>query len=240
MAVDNESLSPLMQILVRVLFSIVTFGIIALDAQTQTAPKIVIVDIAKIFDNHYETQAEKAKLDDAHKKALAEVDEMNKEGNALVSEYKALEEQSKSPLATAEAKAKAVADAQKKGQEIQAKLQDIRTFENNAQQTLNQRIQTFRSMVMDEISKIVVQVAKRHNATLVFDKSGPSLLGVPAVLYYDSSYEITEEVMTEIKQRRPGTSSTAAPTGPSPSAGVLAPASEAPKIMVPGITNSSK
>ena len=179
--------------------------------------------MAKIFDNHYETKAEKAKLDDASQKAQAEIDTMNKEGNALVAEYKELDEQSKSPMATADAKSKSQAAAQKKGQEIQQKMQDINTFANNAKQSIQQRIQTFRSMMMEEISKVVVTVAKRHDATLVLDKSGPSLLGVPPVIYSDSGYDITPEVIAEIDAHRPA----------SAAAQVLGP--ELPQLERPGL-----
>src|SRR6185437_6072485 len=138
-----------MKNLTHTLFSFGAFAAAALVVQAQPAPKILVVDMAKIFDNHYETKAEKAKLDDASQKAQAEIDTMNKEGNALVAEYKELDEQAKSPMATSDAKSKAQAAAQKKGQEIQAKMQDINTFASNAKQSIQQRIQTFRSMMMD-------------------------------------------------------------------------------------------
>jgi outer membrane protein len=203
------------------------------------AVKLVVVDMAKIFDSHYETQAEKAKLDDATQKAQAEMDQMNKEGNALVAEYKELDEQSKSSVATAEAKSKALAEAQKKQQEINTKMQDINTFANNARATIQQRIQTFRSMMMDEISKTVKAVAQRHGATLVIDKSGPSLLGIAPVIYADPTYDITDEVMAEINKNRPAnlpaTPSSTIPTA-APSATPV-PVSE-PKITVPGVSPS--
>ena len=222
-----------MKNLTHTLISLGAFAAAALVAQAQPAPKILVVDMAKIFDNHYETKAEKAKLDDASQKAQAEIDTMNKEGNALVAEYKELDEQSKSPMATSDAKASAQKKAQEKGQQIQAKMQDINTFANNAKQSIQQRIQTFRSMMMEEISKVVVEVAKRHDATLVLDKSGPSLLGVPPVIYADSGYDITPEVIAEIDAHRPAG---AASSAPSSSSSAPASSSSTPQITVPGVT----
>jgi len=226
----------------KTLLSLGAFGAATLLSHAQPAPKIAVVDMAKLFDSHYETQAEKAKLDEASQKAQAEIDRMNKEGNAMVAEYKELDEQSKNPTATTEAKARALADAQKKGQEIQAKMQDVNTFANNAKATIQQRIQTFRSMMLEEISKVVVKVAKRHDATLVFDKSGPSLLGVAPLIYSDSGYEITDEVASEINRNRPATTPASSSSSPSisvPSA--PAPAGAAtPKITVPGVTAPAK
>ena len=216
-------------------------GLLSGSAQAQPAPKIVIVDMAKLFDNHYETQAEKTKLEEAGKKAQDQIDQMNKEGNALIAQYKDLDEQAKNPAANTEAKAKAATDAQKKGQEIQAKMQDINTFANNAKATIQQRIQTFRGMMMEDISKVVVQVAKRHDATLVLDKSGPSLLGIPAVIFCDSAYDITDEVMGEINKGRPIGTPSVAPSAPAaPAAAAPAAGMPLPKITVPGVTAPSK
>ena len=227
---------------IHTLLTLGAFGLATLAAQAQSAPKIVVVDMAKLFDNHYETLAEKSKLDDATKKAQEQIDLMNKEGDSLVAQYKELDEQSKNPTATADAKAKAVADAQKKGQEIQAKLNDRNNLANNAKATIQDRIQKFRTMMLEEISKTVVTVAKSHGANLVLDKSGPTLLGVSSIIYVDPTYDITDEVMAEINKSRPA----GAPTAPAVSSPSLmtpsAPStgSDATKIVVPGVTAPAK
>ena len=95
----------------------------ALTTHAQTAPKILVVDLAKIFDNHYKTQEQQAKLQADEAKAQDQLAQITKEGNALVEQFKELDEQSKNPTATAEAKAKAQAEAQKKYEEIQQKQQ---------------------------------------------------------------------------------------------------------------------
>ncbi len=220
---------------IHTLLSLGAFGAAAVIAQAQPAPKIVVVDMAKIFNSHYESQAEQVKLDDATKKAQEQIDQMNKDGDALVAQYKDLDEQSKNPISTPDAKAKALADAQKKGQEIQTKLADRNKFVNDSRAVLQDRIQKFKSLMLEEISKVVVTVAKRHDATLVLDKSGPSLLGIPSVLYCDSGYEITDEVVAEINKNRPAGTPAAAPAAAAPAAGVNVPA-----ITVPGVTAPSK
>jgi outer membrane protein len=227
---------------IHTLFSLGALGAAAVIAQAQPAPKILVVDMAKIFDTHYETQAEKAKLDDATKKAQDQIDQMNKEGDALVAQYKELDEQSKNPAATADAKAKAVADAQKKGQEIQAKLADRNNLATNAKSVLQERIQKFRGTMLEEISKVVVTVAKRHDATLVVDKSGPTLLGVSPVIYFDPGYDITSEVVAEINKDRPaGTPAASATPAVAPAAApATSTGSDMPKITVPGVTAPSK
>jgi outer membrane protein len=211
------------------------FAFTALAGQAQTAPKIVIVDLAKIFDNHYKTLEQQAKLQADEAKAKDQLDAITKEGNALVEQYKELDDQSKNPTATADAKAKAQADAQKKLDEIRQKQNEQQSFVQQTRNSLQQRFQTFKTLMLEEITKAVTQVAKEKGATLVLDKSGPTMVGVSSVVYFDPGMDITEEVMTLINKDRPAV--TPAPvTSTAPAA---APASgDAPKITVPGITPS--
>ena len=68
----------------------------------------------RLYDSHYETEEQNAKLRGDEQKAQEEIERMNKEGNVLVDQYKELSEQSKNPPLTTDARAKAQADAQKK------------------------------------------------------------------------------------------------------------------------------
>jgi outer membrane protein len=207
----------------------------ALTSHAQTAPKILVVDLSKLFDNHYKTQEQKAKFEADQTKAKEQLDTISKEGNALVEQYKELDDQSKNPTATAEAKAKAQADAQKKMEEIRQKQGEQQSFIQNTTKSLQQRAQTFKAVLIDEISKIAVDVAKKHGATFLLDKSGPTMVGVSNILYFDPTLEITDEVMAEINKDRPAVTPT--PVASAAPAGTDAtPAGDAPKITVPGIT----
>jgi len=206
-------------------------AITALTSHAQTAPKILVVDLAKLFDNHYKTQEQQAKLQADEAKAKEQLDAIAKEGNALVEQYKELDDQSKNPTATAEAKAKAQADAQKKMEEIRQKQSEQQSFVQNTRTSLQTRFQTFKTVLLEEITKIAVEISKKHGATFLLDKSGPTMVGVSNVLYYDPTLEITDEVMAEINKDRPAVTPT-----PVASATEAAPVGDAPKITVPGIT----
>jgi outer membrane protein len=196
------------------------------------APRIAVIDIAKVYDNHYETVAQNAKLRVDTQKAQDEIDRMQKEGQALVEQYNELDAQAKNPTATPEAKSKAQSAAQEKGREIQQKYKDVTDLANSAKQTFQQRIQTFRVSMMNTISGVASEVARRHGYTLLLDKSGPSAIGIPAVVYADPSIDITDEVMAEVNKGKPaGSVISTTPAAPSSSG-----SDAAPKITVPGIT----
>jgi outer membrane protein len=213
---------------IQSLFALTVFGAAALLVQAQPAPKILVVDLAKLYDSHYKTEEQQAKLRADEQKAQEELDRLNKEGNDLVAKYKELAEQANSTVLTAEAKTKAQGEAQKMLEEIRRKQTDVQTFQQNTRNSLQQRIKTFAELMLEEISKIAVDVAKRKGATLLLDKTGRSLIGVPMILYADADYDITSDVMKEINKDRPAASATATPAASADSN------SDSPKITLPG------
>ena len=185
------------------LVAVAAYAALAVAAHAQPAVKLYVVDMAKLYDNHYKTLEQNAKIQADDQKATEEVDKMNKEGNALVEEYKNLSEKANNPALTVDAKSKAQADAQKKFEDIQRKQQEIQAFIGNTRQSLQQRFQTFKNLMLEEISKVATEVAKRKGATVLVDKSGPSFFGISNVLYTDAGFEITEDVMKELNKDRP-------------------------------------
>ena len=215
------------------LVALAAFGAATLAAHAQPAVKILVVDMAKLYDTHYKTLEQNAKIQADDQKATEEVEKMNKEGNVLVEEYKSLSEKSNNPALTAEAKQTAQADAQKKLEEIQRKQQEIQQFIGQTRQSLAQRFQTFKNLMLEEISKTAAEVAKRKGATLLVDKSGPSVFGVSNILYADPAYEITDDVAKELNKDRPAGAATAPATTASPATSST-PASSG-GITVPGL-----
>ena len=212
---------------IQSLLAVAAFGATALFAQAQPAPKILVVDMAKLYDGHYKTEEQNAKLRGDEQKAQEELDRLNKEGNSLVEKYKELVDQSNNPAATADAKTKAQTEAQRLLEDIQRKQGEVQSFQTNTRNSLQQRIQTFRSLMVEEISKTAVEIAKRKGATFLVDKSGPTLIGVSNILYSDTAYDITEEVNKEVNKDRPA----GMPAAPAKADS----ATDAPKITVPGV-----
>ncbi len=226
--------------LIKTLTAVGAFCAASLFAHAQAGPKIAIIDIAKIYDSHYETVAQNSKLKMDAQKVQEQIDLMNKEGESLVEQYKGLQDQAKDPTATNEAKAKIQAEANDIGRQIQQKQKDITDLSTQARDKFRQRMETFRTAMLQQITRIATEVAKQNGATLLIDKSGPTLIGIPPVIYADASYEITDQVMAEINRQRPAGATDAAPApAPSPSSSSSSSSgsdSSAPKIVVPGIT----
>jgi outer membrane protein len=216
---------------IKSLVALAAFGAATLAAHAQPAVKILVVDMAKLYDTHYKTVEQNAKIQADDQKAQEEVEKMNKEGNSMVEEYKTLNDQSNNPALSAEAKAKAQDAAQRKLEAIQNKQREIQTFIQNTRNSLGQRLNTFRSLMLEEISKVATDVAKRKGATILVDKAGPSAIGISNFIYADPAYDITDEVLKEVNKERPaGAATPPAPASTAPAAG-----GATPGVGVPGI-----
>lgn len=220
---------------VKILLSLLAFGAAGLFAQAQMAPKILVVDMIKLLDEHYKTQEQKVKLQADADKAKDEANRLLKERNDLVEQYKELVDQAKNPTAKTEVQEQAKVDAANKMQEIQKKTNELQSFEVNTRNLLQQRFQNFKTIMLEEISKIATEVAKRKGATLLLDKSGPNLLGISSVVYSDPSLDITSEVQAEINKTRPisATGTDAAASSTDTSSPSTDSSADTPKITVP-------
>jgi len=208
-------------------------GLFAVAAQAQPAPKVYVVDMAKLYDGHYKTEEQNGKLKVDQQKAEDELQKLNTEGNTIVKQFGELKEQLNNPALSADAKTKAQQEIETKGQDIQRKQNEVNAFRANTQRSLQQRINNFKQFLLEEISKIAVDIAKKKGATLLIDKSGPTLIGLPSLLYFDAAYDITEEVSKEINKDRPAGSAAAA-SAPAAPASKPAASGEAPSVSFPG------
>ncbi|PYK74208.1 MAG: hypothetical protein DME42_05005, partial [Verrucomicrobia bacterium] len=96
---------------------------------------------------------------------------------------------------------------------------EINEFRVTRENQLREQALRMRDGIVKEIMDVVNDKVKTLNMDLVFDKSGLSVNGVPALLYSRDSYDFTNDVVTELN--KPGRSSTvmneapaASPAGP--------------------------
>ena len=203
----------------KALRTLIVLGSVLLGAtllQAQPALKVVVVDMAKVYDTHYKTEEANAKFNDAAQRAQEQLDLINKQLQTAADEYKQLMEDARSTIKNEQARAKAEADANTKRGEIERMQNEAQAFRVNTQRSLQQRAKNHRDLIMDEILKVVNDFARARGATLVLDKSGPSVFGVPVVLYADNGYDITEDVVKEVNKDRPADSGTTSGSASAP------------------------
>src|SRR6185312_36866 len=196
--------------------------------------------MAKVYDNDWKTQDEMTKLTGSRTSAQQQFDQMTKDGQALMDQYKSLDEKAKNPLTSPDAKTQAQTEQQKLGEQIMAKRNDQSQFATTVQREFQQQIQNFHDLMMEEIGAKATEIGKAHGATLILDKSGVGVLGARGVIYSDPGYDITAEVLAAVNKDKPA--SVAAPAAPAASGAApsLSTSPAIPQITVPGVTTPSK
>ena len=164
---------------------------------------IATVDMTRLYNEYYKTNEANSKLQDSVEKAKVEAEDLVKQGQELVDEYKEVLERSKNPALTEEAQAKAATDADGVLQGIREKEQEVQQFQLATQRSLQQRQRTYRDLFMDEIKKVALEVADENGRNFVLDSSGITAVGVPVILYSDPKWDITDEVLEQINADAP-------------------------------------
>jgi outer membrane protein len=220
--------------LLRILITLTAVGGLAASLQAQPAPKILVIDMAKALDSYYKYQDSKNKLNEATQKAQDQVDEYKKEMKAIQDQYGEKMEQSKNSVLKQEVRDQAAADAQKMVGEFQQRQQALQQFAENTRASLQQRMKIATDLLLEDIKNASASLARARGATIVLDKGGPSLLGVPSVVYADASYDITDDVLKELNKDRPVTTTAAPAATPAPAASTPA------TFSVPNVTAPAK
>ena len=218
---------------IKSLLTLTALGAMALGLSAQPALKVATVDMSKLLEGYYKTEDQMNKLKATQAKAEEQLEAMGKEINQMYEQYKDVVDQAKNTLLTADARAKAEADKGKLEEDITKKQQAAQGFRNQTVQTLQGQWNSVRAQLLDEIGRRVTDLAKSKGATFVVDRTGPSILGVPSVIYSDTAYDLTDEVLTDLNKDKPATPAVAAPAAPA--AAAPAPAAATPSVTVPGL-----
>ena len=175
------------------------FGAVSASAQTV---KIGTVDMKKVFEGYYKTKDAEARINEARNAAKKEMDDRMDVYNKGVNEVKKMNEEIESPALGKEAKDAKSKARDEKVQELNTMQREINEFRATREKQLQEQSVRMRGGIVDEINKVVEAKVKSDNFDVVFDKSGPSLNGVPIVLYSRDQYEFTEEVIKQLNKNK--------------------------------------
>jgi outer membrane protein len=177
------------------------------------ATKIGTVDMKKVFESYYKTKDAEAKINEARNAAKKELEDRMDIAKQSLAEVQKLDEEIKKPELSREAKEQKSKTRSEKAAELQNMDREIREFQQSREKQLQEQSVRMRAGIVEDINKVVADKVKAENFELVFDKSGPSLNGVPIVLYARDSFDFTDTVITVLNKTR-GTEAPAAAPAP--------------------------
>jgi len=187
--------------------------------------KIGTVDMKKVFESYYKTKDAESKINEARNNAKKELEERMDTARKLLDEVKKLDEDIQRPELGKEAKEQKMKIRTEKANDVQSMDREIREFQASREKQLQEQSVRMRGGIVDEINKVVADKVRADGYDIVFDRSGPSLNGVPVILYAKDNYDFTPDVVTVLNKNRgsePAPEPAATPVKPAP-AGAAAP-----------------
>jgi len=182
--------------------------------------KIGTVDMTKVFDAYYKTKDAESKINEERNAAKKELEDRLDVARKALNEVKKLDEELQSPALSKEEKERKSKIRGDKAIELENMDREIREFQGTREKQLQEQSMRMRAGIVDDINKVVADRVKAESYNLVFDRSGPSLNGVPIVLFAMESYDFTNDVISALNKSRGriDTATPAAGSTPKPAA----------------------
>ncbi len=181
-------------------------------AFSQQTLKIGAVDMQKVFAEYYKTKKAEAELKDRAagydkelKASLAELQKTQEDGRKLQAD-------SESPVYDEKKKAELRRVVEGKLQEFRIMQGRLEDMANSRKKDLAEQQSRIRGAIVEEINKVIQDYAKKNGFTIIIDRTGMTLSGVPPFVYVQESLDITADIIKLLNANAPA--STATPTPP--------------------------
>src|SRR5213593_3761974 len=179
--------------------------------------KIGTVDMQRAFKEYGKTKDAETKINDAKNSAKKEYDDRAEAYKKALDEINNLNKQLDAPALSAEAKSQKAKERDDKIANIKNMEREINDFRQTRERQLQEQAMRMREGIVKEITDVVMEKVKANNMDLVFDKSGVSLNGVPVLMYSQGDVDFTNDIITVLnKPGRPTSSLEKTLASPSP------------------------
>ena len=170
----------------------------------------------RAFKECNKTREAEAKINDARNAAKKEYDDRADSYKKALDEINTLNKQLDAPALSADAKAQKAKERDDKIANIKNMEREINEFRQTRERQLQEQAMRMREGIVKEITDIVMEKVKANNMDLVFDRSGMSLNGVPVLMYSHDNVDFTTDIVAVLN--KPGRAIPSEKTSTSPSA----------------------
>jgi outer membrane protein len=184
-------------------------------AFAQGTLKVGTVDMQRAFKEYSRTKDAEARINDAKNAAKKEYDDRAESYKKALDEINNLNKQLDAPALSADAKTQKAKERDDKIANIKNMEREINEFRQTRERQLQEQAMRMREGIVKEITDIVMEKVKTNNMDLVFDKSGMSLNGVPVLMYSHDNVDFTNDIVAVLNKPGRATSSEKASTSPS-------------------------
>jgi outer membrane protein len=196
----------------KILFlTLASLLVVPIAAQAQGTLKIGTIDMNRAFREYSKTKDAEAKINDAKNQAKKEYDDRADAYKKALDDINNLNKQLDAPALSADAKTQKAKERDDKISNIKNMEREINEFRQTRERQLQEQALRMREGIVKEISDVVMEKVKTNNLDVVFDKSGNSLNGVPVLMYSRDNVDFTNDVIAVLN--KPGRVTAPLPTG---------------------------
>jgi outer membrane protein len=196
----------------KILFlTLASLLVVPIAAQAQGTLKIGTIDMNRAFREYSKTKDAEAKINDAKNQAKKEYDERADAYKKALDEINNLNKQLDAPALSADAKTQKAKERDDKISNIKNMEREINEFRQTRERQLQEQALRMREGIVKEITDVVMEKVKANSLDVVFDKSGNSLNGVPVLMYSRDNVDFTNDVIAVLN--KPGRVSAPLATG---------------------------
>jgi outer membrane protein len=190
--------------------------LMSLSAAQAADLKVGFIDLNRTFEDYYKTKLADGQLKD-------QADEFKSERQKILAEYKAAQQAFEDARDAAQDTAlnedvrdRRRSEADEKLSQVKEMEGKIRRFDDSRQKQLDEQSRRMRKKLVTEIKDELAKYAKVQGYTTVIDHSGDSMNGVPTIVYYDTTLDITDTFLAILNKGQvvPSAETPAASTAP--------------------------
>jgi outer membrane protein len=178
--------------------------------------KIGTVDMQRTFKEYNKTKEAEAKMKDAATAAQKEFNDRAESYKKALDEVNNLNKQLDAPALSADAKSQKAKERDDKIANIKNMEREMNDFRQTRERQLQEQQMHMREGLVKEITDVVMTKVRDNKMDLVFDKSGMSLNGVPVLMYAPDGFDFTNDIITVLNKPGRASSTEKTSTGPSP------------------------
>src|SRR5213595_2201914 len=164
------------------------------------AGKIGTVDMQRAFKDYTKTKDAEVKINEAKNAAKKEYDDRADAYKKALDEINNLNKQLNAPALSADAKSQKAKERDDKISNIKNMEREITEFRQTRERQLQEQALRMREGIVKEITDVVMDKVKTNHLDLVFDRSGMSLNGVPVVMYAPDNVDFTSDIITVLNK----------------------------------------
>lgn len=161
-------------------------------------PRLAFIDLDRVFEEYYKTDLAEGQLKEQEAEFRAELEKMVDQAKKVQEEFRRLREESEDRTLSETARSKKRAEAEEKLLELRDIESRARRFEESRRRQLAEQTKRTRDWLVQEIRTALNDFARRENLFAVFEVSGNTENGVPAVLYFEPMSDITDAFIKEL------------------------------------------